>query len=280
MTDILIDQIIPLATSVITMAQNMKANKERCQRVAKRVMSLQDLVLKLKGREPRQISDLVRNSLNELSTTLVCARNIMLKYQQSSKVKSFIFNSSNEDKFLKINERLDDAFQVLSGALAIEQGDKLDQVLSAVAGKNTEVTQPRQPVPIGFSNMCAPSYLPPTTSAIQSPTFPTLNPVRPKIVPAITVTNAPNPPYPPAQRPAYNSNTLSVPTIQANVPCSMPPRVITIPGPPPAPVGPIITWGCFWDFTPQPNSVKVAERREDMEEEGWKKEGRRKGRNR
>ncbi|KAJ0029274.1 hypothetical protein NQD34_004271 [Periophthalmus magnuspinnatus] len=250
MCDVPIDLIVSLATTVIKMAMNVKANKERCQRVAKRVMSLQELVLKLKERDPQTISVLVRNALNELSAILVNARDTMRKYQQTNMVKSFVLNSAHEDKFLKINERLDDTFQVLSGALQIEQGDTLIKVLNAVTEKNNEITQPRQPCPIGFSNMCMSSHQPGPTvqmptqnitptvpsvipaSPIPSPTSPTSTPNLATNIPAITVTRAPNPPYPPAQKPAYNPNTLSVPTIRPFVSCSMPPRMVTVPPPP------------------------------------------------
>ncbi|KAJ0069740.1 hypothetical protein NL108_012382 [Boleophthalmus pectinirostris] len=262
MGDVPIDLIVSLATTVVKMAMNVKTNKERCERVAKRVIALQELVLKLKERDPRRISEVVRNALNELSATLVNARDTMRKYQQQTNiVKTFVLSSAHEDKFLKINERLDDTFQVLSGALQIEHGEVLNQVLNAVAGKNNEITQPKQPFPIGFSNMCGPSHQPSPTFQIPTqnitPTVPSVVPTsstspiptqNPPKIPTITVTGALNPPYPPAQRPTYNPNSLSVPTIHVSVPCSMPPRVVTVP--PPSPVHPIITMQSVYGTLP------------------------------
>ncbi|CAL1592063.1 unnamed protein product [Knipowitschia caucasica] len=229
MADIGVDLVISLAKTVVAMGMNMKANKERCKRVAKRVQSLLPLLARLKEMNPRQISEVVDNALKELSATLVNAQNIMQKFRNCNTVKSFVFNNAHEEMFQKINERLDDSFQILTGAIHIENYEKLDDVWKAVSGKN-EPAHPTQPFPSGFSNTCGPSPL---------PTYPTM-PYSPQNVlpttnsnPAITVTNAPNPPYPPAQQPpAYNPNALMVPAMNTNIACAMPPRVVTVPARP------------------------------------------------
>ncbi|CAL9695212.1 unnamed protein product [Knipowitschia caucasica] len=291
MEDIALDLIMDMAKKVVSMVKNMKANKERCKRVAKRVQSLLPLLAKLNDMDPRQISEVVRNALKELSATLANAENIMQKFHNCNTVKSFVFSSTHEGKFQKINERLDDSFEILTGAIHIENYEKLDDVWKAVSGKN-EPAHPTQPFPIGFSNSCGPSPLPtsptmpsplPTSPTMPSPlptyptmpsplpTYPTMPsplPTSPTMpyppqnvfsttsltsnmpgsVPAITVTNAPNPPYPPAQRPpAYNPNALMVPAMNTTIPCAMPPRVVTVP----APVRPVF----YGPVAPRPQSV-------------------------
>lgn len=101
-----LDLVLNLAETVIQMGQNSKQNKDRCQRVTKRVRALQELVIKLKEKDPAQISKLVSNALKELSVTLISAQNIMKKYKKSNAAKNFIKHSSYEEKFNKIDLNL------------------------------------------------------------------------------------------------------------------------------------------------------------------------------
>ncbi|CAK6984948.1 mixed lineage kinase domain-like protein, partial [Scomber scombrus] len=70
----------------------------------------------------------VKKALKELSITLESAQELIKKYTLSSWVDRLLNSSSHGDEFSSVNERLNDAFQVLSGALQVEQGNMLYQV--------------------------------------------------------------------------------------------------------------------------------------------------------
>ncbi|KAM3610014.1 uncharacterized protein V6R79_023878 [Siganus canaliculatus] len=128
-----VDLSLTMCSSIYKMAENMKANKDRCKRVAQRVKALQELVLTIKERGSTQISSAVENALKELCATLTSAEETMRKFSQTKGVKSFLKSGNHEDKFSKINERLTDNFQVLTGALQIEQGNLLQKMYENVS---------------------------------------------------------------------------------------------------------------------------------------------------
>lgn len=222
-----LDLVLNLAETVIQMGQNSKQNKDRCQRVTKRVRALQELVIKLKEKDPAQISKLVSNALKELSVTLISAQNIMKKYKKSNAAKNFIKHSSYEEKFNKINDQLDDTFQVLSGALQIEHGDILNKVLDAVTEKSEMDGKQAGPPPIGFSAMPSPQQNMPAPSALPPP-YPATYPNMAMPTPTITVTQPPNPMPNPCFLPTNPFATpttyaLAPPPAPAPTPCYMPP---------------------------------------------------------
>ncbi|XP_070764059.1 YLP motif-containing protein 1-like [Enoplosus armatus] len=183
-----VDQILSICSTIYKMAENVKANKERCQRVTQRVQALQELVLTIKQRGPGQISATVENALKELSKTLDAAKEMMVKYSRTKPVMNFLKSSRHEEKFCKVNERLTDNFQVLSGALQIEQGNMLSKVFETVAGKRQDEeycigqppTSPTAPMPLPRTmpvfNPTAPMPLP-GTMPVSSPTAPMPPPV-------------------------------------------------------------------------------------------------------
>ncbi|KAF3855360.1 hypothetical protein F7725_023415 [Dissostichus mawsoni] len=56
------------------------------------------------------------------------AKEVMEKYSGASLVKRVLKSGSHEDEFNSLNDRLDDAFQFLSGSLQVEQGNILLEV--------------------------------------------------------------------------------------------------------------------------------------------------------
>ena len=123
-----IDPILSTATEIYKLVQTVKANKKRCQRVSCRVRALADLVSSIKKRDMVQASDDVGKALKELSITLKSAKQLIEMYTSAKLMERILKSSSHEDEFISVNYRLDDAFQVLSGALQLEQGNALYQV--------------------------------------------------------------------------------------------------------------------------------------------------------
>ncbi|XP_058501728.1 mixed lineage kinase domain-like protein [Solea solea] len=124
----IIDPILSIASEIYTLVENVKANKKRCQRVSDRVRALEDLVRSIKERGTIQDSADVGQSLKELSITLKSAQHLIKKYTSANWMQRILKSSSHGDEFNSVNERLNDAFQVLSGALQVEHGNMLYQV--------------------------------------------------------------------------------------------------------------------------------------------------------
>ncbi|KAK9516151.1 hypothetical protein VZT92_024104 [Zoarces viviparus] len=170
-----VDPILSLCMGIYQMAENVKANKESCQRVADRVRTLEELVLTIKQRGPGQMSAVVENALKELCNTLALAKRVLIKYSQTKKVENFLKSRSHKDKFRELNNRLTESFQVLSGALQIEQVNMLHTVCEASSG--------RSPNGVDFNGQTLTGTMPPmsssttpmplsSTSSMSSPTTP------------------------------------------------------------------------------------------------------------
>ncbi|XP_014881639.1 leucine-rich repeat extensin-like protein 3 [Poecilia latipinna] len=144
-----LERIFGLCTAIYHRADNAKANKNRCQRIAQRVRTLERLVKAIKEKGHGQISSTVQQALDELCITLVSAEQLMTKFHKSNSIEGFIKAGSNEDKFSKMNDKLDDNFQVLSGALQIEQRDMLISLCSSKESVN-EGNGPAQTSPMPF----------------------------------------------------------------------------------------------------------------------------------
>ncbi|KAJ4921855.1 hypothetical protein JOQ06_021678 [Pogonophryne albipinna] len=123
-----IELIVSIASQIFSLVENVKANKKRCRRVCDRVKALEHLVKSIKQREKGQTSADVERCLKELSFTLQSAKEVMEKYSGESLVKRVLNLGSHEDEFSSLNDRLDDAFQILSGSLQVEQGNVLLKV--------------------------------------------------------------------------------------------------------------------------------------------------------
>lgn len=118
-----VDPILSIASQIYDLVENVKANKKRCRRVCNRVKALEELVKSIKQTPPG-----VEKPLRELSVTLQSAQELIRKYASANLVERILNSSNHGDEFNSVNERLNDAFQVLSGALQVEQGNMLYEV--------------------------------------------------------------------------------------------------------------------------------------------------------
>uniref|UniRef100_A0A671U4Y6 Mixed lineage kinase domain like pseudokinase n=1 Tax=Sparus aurata TaxID=8175 RepID=A0A671U4Y6_SPAAU len=121
-----VKSIPSIASQIYTLVKNVKANKERCQRVSERVKALENLV-ELIGKE-KQILHNKEKALKELSITLESAQKLITKFTTAKWLKKMVKSSSHEDDFNSLNDRLNDAFDILSGALQVEQVKLLSKV--------------------------------------------------------------------------------------------------------------------------------------------------------
>eukprot|EP00064_Thunnus_orientalis_P024432 superscaffoldBa00010476_g24727 len=177
-----IEPVLGLCKTIYDLVEKTKTNKERCQRLAQRVKDLEELVLTIKQRGPGQMSDTVTNALKQLCITLESASELMKKYSQTTGFKSFLKSVSHEDNFCKVNERLTDTFQLLSGALQIEHGNILYKLYENVSGRRQGeeyCSGPTDPVPAPCILPSVPpcSTIAPTPVPHKMPSTPLCSPV-------------------------------------------------------------------------------------------------------
>lgn len=139
-----IDPILSVASQIYTLVETVKANKKRCRRVCKRVKALDELVRSIKKREHGQTSEDVRRTLKELAITLTSAQELIKKYTVANWVERILNSNSHGDEFNSVNERLNDAFQVLSGALQVEHGNMLFQMFNLTSRKTEDEVDGRE----------------------------------------------------------------------------------------------------------------------------------------
>lgn len=139
-----VEPILSIASEIYKLVETVKANKKRCQRVCERVKALDDLVRSIQQRGPKQTSAEVTTALQELSLTLQSARELVRKYTLANWVARVLKSGSHMDEFSSLNERLNDTFQVLSGALQVEQGNVLNQVFELTVRKSQDELDGRE----------------------------------------------------------------------------------------------------------------------------------------
>ncbi|XP_062246678.1 mixed lineage kinase domain-like protein isoform X1 [Platichthys flesus] len=123
-----IEHILSIASAIHTLVENVKANKKRSRRVCDRVTALKELVVSIEKRDTVQASADVGKALEELYITLQSAQKLIEKYTSANLLERILKSSSHGDEFNSVNERLNDAFQRLSVALQLEQGNALYRV--------------------------------------------------------------------------------------------------------------------------------------------------------
>ncbi|XP_056243905.1 mixed lineage kinase domain-like protein [Seriola aureovittata] len=133
-----VEPILTIVSEIYTLIQNVKANKKSCRRVFGRVQSLEQLVKSIQQRGTVQVSDDVEKALKELNGVLKSAQTIIDKYASSNWVKLILKSSSHKEEFIIVNERLNETFQLLSGALQLEQGNALYMVYVEVSKKKDD----------------------------------------------------------------------------------------------------------------------------------------------
>ncbi|XP_044211856.1 mixed lineage kinase domain-like protein [Thunnus albacares] len=126
-----IKNILSIASKIHTLVHNVKANKKRCHRVAQRVEALAELVRSIKeGKEM-----VLEKALKELSFTLESAQELIKKYTLANWMERILKSRSHGDEFNSVNERLNDTFQDLSGALKVEQRNMVRQIFDMAQDK-------------------------------------------------------------------------------------------------------------------------------------------------
>ncbi|XP_074534207.1 mixed lineage kinase domain-like protein [Halichoeres trimaculatus] len=133
-----IEPILSLTKEIYDLVEKVKANKKRCRRVSERVQALEELVASIKQRDERNISQDVDNPLRELCITLTSAKELIKQYTMTSWIDRILKSGSQEEEFDSVNERLSDAFKVLSVALQVEQGNILFKVFELTSRKKED----------------------------------------------------------------------------------------------------------------------------------------------
>lgn len=164
----LVDLVWNMCLTLRRMIGNLKANRDRHERLCQRVKALQDLILTIKERGPAHIPNPILNALQELRTTLACAEVMLIKYSQAKGVRGLVKSNSFESKFLDMNQRLNENYFTLSGALQVEHREVLHRVHEIVSGRRVDQEycggQAVPPVP-----MPAPSQVPTVTIPVPVP---------------------------------------------------------------------------------------------------------------
>lgn len=139
-----IEPILSVASQIYTLVENVKANKKRCRRVSSRVKDLAELVRSIKGQDQGQTSADVEKALRELCSTLETARTLIEKFTSANWLEHILKSNSHSDDFNCVNDRLNDAFQFLSGALQVEQGNVLYQVFELTSRQTQDEVDGRE----------------------------------------------------------------------------------------------------------------------------------------
>ncbi|XP_043084145.1 mixed lineage kinase domain-like protein [Puntigrus tetrazona] len=139
----IIEPILTIAKELYSLCEEVKANKKRCRRLADRVSALVGLVTAVKvhgfGAEPEQ----VRNGLENLKLTLESAEQVVKKYTSLGYLKRVAKAYDLGEEFSCLNERLNDAAQVLSLALQVEHRASIEKVFQE-ATRRREDEEDRQ----------------------------------------------------------------------------------------------------------------------------------------
>ncbi|XP_031420999.1 mixed lineage kinase domain-like protein isoform X2 [Clupea harengus] len=128
----LLDTIVGIAEKLYSLCEEVKANKKRAMRLARRVSALTDTVEAVKVHGLGDQPQLVERGLRELKLTLESAQDVVKKYASTSCLKRIVRAYDFGDEFAILSERLNDAAQLLSLAFAADQRDKLDRVFEEV----------------------------------------------------------------------------------------------------------------------------------------------------
>ncbi|XP_052399548.1 mixed lineage kinase domain-like protein [Carassius gibelio] len=139
----IIEPILAIAEKLYSLCEEVKANKKRCRRLAHRVSTLAELVKTVKvhgfGTEPQQVI----NGLENLKLTLESAEKIVKKYTCFSYLRRVAKAYDLGEEFSCLNERLNDAAQLLSLALHFEHRVCIDKVFQE-ATRRREDEEDRQ----------------------------------------------------------------------------------------------------------------------------------------
>ncbi|KAI4891344.1 hypothetical protein NFI96_015732 [Prochilodus magdalenae] len=124
----LVDPILGIAEKLYALCGEVKANKQRCSRLGQRVSALAELVKAVKLHGLGSQPEVVKRGLQELKLTLESAHLVVKKYTSSGCLKRIVKAFDLGEEFCSLNERLNDAAQLLSLTLQVEQRDKMELV--------------------------------------------------------------------------------------------------------------------------------------------------------
>ncbi|XP_067235880.1 mixed lineage kinase domain-like protein isoform X3 [Chanodichthys erythropterus] len=148
----IIEPILAIAEKLYNLCGEVQANKKRCKRLALRVSTLADLVAAVKdhgfGTEPEQVI----NGLKQLKLTLESAERVVRKYTSFSYLKRIAKAYELGEEFSGLNERLNDAAQLLSLALQVEHRGSIQKVFQE-ATRRREDEEDRQSDSLELRNL-------------------------------------------------------------------------------------------------------------------------------
>ncbi|XP_076877588.1 mixed lineage kinase domain-like protein [Brachyhypopomus gauderio] len=134
----LIEPILGVAERLYSLCGEVKANKQRCMRLANRVTVLANLVRAVKNQGLGKQPEMVHRGLQELKLTLESAEDVVRKYASSSYLKRIVKAYGLGEEFGYLNERLNDAAQLLSLAFQVEQREKINEVFNETTRKKED----------------------------------------------------------------------------------------------------------------------------------------------
>lgn len=129
------------------MAGNVKSNKERCRELTKKVESLEKVVSQIQLRGQGSVSDFMKNTLKDLRSNLQSTSEWMEKYTQKKHLNKFMGGGNYEEKFRKLNQKLSENCQLLTLALQVEHGEKIDMIYDTLAQRGSAAVRQRAAIP-------------------------------------------------------------------------------------------------------------------------------------
>ncbi|XP_015223778.1 mixed lineage kinase domain-like protein isoform X2 [Lepisosteus oculatus] len=133
-----VEPVLGLAQELYSLCAAVKANKMRCQRLARRVEALMVPVQVIRVRGPGGQPEAVSRALRELKGTLESGRELVRRYASASCLKRILRVGDLGEEFETLNERLNDAAQVLSLALQADQKARLESVFRESARRGED----------------------------------------------------------------------------------------------------------------------------------------------
>uniref|UniRef100_A0A8C4RYV8 Protein kinase domain-containing protein n=1 Tax=Erpetoichthys calabaricus TaxID=27687 RepID=A0A8C4RYV8_ERPCA len=122
-----VDPVLGIAEKVYSLCNEVKANRKKCQRLAERIKALSVPVRVIKVKGPKDVPEVVLHGLKELKDTLELAQAFVTNYGFLHRIQKIIKAYDIADEFNQLNDRLNDAFQVLVLCLHAEQKIQLER---------------------------------------------------------------------------------------------------------------------------------------------------------
>ncbi|XP_039619540.1 mixed lineage kinase domain-like protein [Polypterus senegalus] len=134
-----IDPVLGIAEKVYSLCNEVKANRKKCQRLAERIKALSVPVRVIKVKGPKDVPKVVLHGLKELKDTLELAQEFVTNYGFLHRIQKMIKAYDIADEFNQLNDRLNDAFQVLVLCLHAEQKIQLERTFDVANRKKEDL---------------------------------------------------------------------------------------------------------------------------------------------